>query len=149
MGKAIRTTLPPFKYLNGTGRLSLGRIILHQGNVGIVHMLWFNSWVNGEEKCDITLPWQQNVWITTMGNLSNDDGGGNENVKKGKQQPCTCITLFCTFLSRPCKTATWNFLISRARFMWYKTQKLSFSLSNLDTILWDSTPGNFAKILTN
>ena len=30
-----------------------------------------------------------------------------------KQQLCTCITLFCTYLSRRCTTATWNFLISR------------------------------------
>ena len=27
-----------------------------------------------------------------------------------KQQLCTCITLFCTFPSRRCTTATWNFL---------------------------------------
>ena len=33
------------------------------------------------------------------------------------QQLCTCITLFCTFLYRRCTTTTWNFLISRARFM--------------------------------
>ena len=32
----------------------------------------------GEEKCDVTLPWQQNFWITTMGDLSNDNGDGNE-----------------------------------------------------------------------
>ena len=45
-----------------------------------------------------------------------------------KQQLCTCITLFCTFLSRllasflsrplvSFMSATWNFLTSRARFM--------------------------------
>ena len=33
------------------------------------------------------------------------------------QQLCRCITLFCTFLCRRCTTTTWNFLISRARFM--------------------------------
>ena len=32
-------------------------------------------------------------------------------------QLCTCITPFCTFLSRRRTTATWHFLISRARFM--------------------------------
>ena len=31
---------------------------------------------------DITLPWQQNFWITTIGSLSKDDGDGNENGKK-------------------------------------------------------------------
>ena len=33
-----------------------------------------------------------------------------------KQQLCTCITLFCTFLCRRCTTTTWDCLISR--FMW-------------------------------
>ena len=36
---------------------------------------------------------------------------------RAKKQLCTCITLFCTFLSRCCTTATWNFLISGARFI--------------------------------
>ena len=30
-----------------------------------------------------------------------------------KQQLCTCITLFCTFLRRHCTTTTWKYLISR------------------------------------
>ena len=30
-----------------------------------------------------------------------------------KQQLCTCIMLFCTFLCRQCTTTTWNCLISR------------------------------------
>ena len=39
-----------------------------------------------------------------------------------KQTLCTCITPFCTFLSRRYTTATWNFLISCARFMeWVNT----------------------------
>ena len=55
-------------------------------------------------------------------NKTNDDGDGKENGKKkmfinNKQQLCTCITLFCTFLCRRYTTSTWNFLISRARFM--------------------------------
>ena len=40
-----------------------------------------------------------------------------ENVYNNKQQLCTCITLFCTFLCRRYTTTTWNFLIPRARFM--------------------------------
>ena len=28
--------------------------------------------------------------------------------QKAKQQLCTCITLFCTFLCSPCTTTTWN-----------------------------------------
>ena len=34
-----------------------------------------------------------------------------------KEQLCPCITLFCIFLSHHCKSARWNFLIWRARFM--------------------------------
>ena len=55
----------------------------------------------------------------TIGSLRNDDDDGNENGKKSnwfrqaKQQLCTCITLFCTFLCRRCTTTTWNCLISR------------------------------------
>ena len=42
----------------------------------------------------------------------------NENVKHNrvlwdKQQLCTCIALFCTFLRRHCTTTTWKYLISR------------------------------------
>ena len=35
-----------------------------------------------EEKCDVTLPWSQNFWMTTRGSLSNDNGDSNENDKK-------------------------------------------------------------------
>ena len=38
-------------------------------------------------------------------------------VYGSKQQLCTCITLFCTFLCRRYTATTWNFLISRARSM--------------------------------
>ena len=43
---------------------------------------------------------------STLGSLSNDDGDGDENGKKGieKQQLCTCITPSCTFLSHRCTT---------------------------------------------
>ena len=42
-----------------------------------------------------------------LGSLRNDDGDSNENGKKAtgtKQQLCTCITLFCTFLCCRCTT---------------------------------------------
>ena len=35
-----------------------------------------------EKKCDFTLPWLQNFWITTIWSLSNDSGKGNEKGKK-------------------------------------------------------------------
>ena len=51
-------------------------------------------------------------------NSSNGDGDGNENDKNSdrfilaKQQLCTSITLFCTFLFRRCRSTTWNLLNS-------------------------------------
>ena len=60
-------------------------------------------------------------------------------------------TLFCTFLSRRCTTATWNLLVSCALFMEYmntiRTQKnVLFLFLNLDTVLSDSAQENFATI---
>ena len=34
-------------------------------------------------------------------------------IRLAKQQLCTCITLFCTFLCRRCTTTTWKCLFSR------------------------------------
>ena len=48
-----------------------------------------------------------------------------------KQQLCTCITLFCTFLCRRCTTTTWNCLISRFVEDGSKRQQLSFSFPEL------------------
>ena len=59
------------------------------------------------------------IAINIIRSLGNDDGDGNKNGKKAiglylaKQQLCTCITLFCTFLCRRCTTTTWKCLISR------------------------------------
>ena len=90
-----------------------------------------------------------------MGNFSNNDSDGNENGKKNnrfilaKQRLCTCITLFCTFLSRRRKSATLNFLISRARFMELvnTAQEFSFSFFKLRYSPFGLIPDNFAKIL--
>ena len=62
-----------------------------------------------------------------------------------KQQLCPCITLFCIFLSHHCKSARWNFLIWRARFMELVNRAQNFLF--LNQILLDSTPHNFTKIL--
>ena len=48
-----------------------------------------------------------------------------------KQQLCTCITLFCTFLSRRCTTTTWKCLISRFVEDGNTGQQLSFSFPEL------------------
>ena len=51
--------------------------------------------------------------------------------RQAKQQLCTCITLFCTFLCRRCTTTTWNCLISRFVEDGNKRQQLSFSFPEL------------------
>ena len=56
------------------------------------------------EKCNVTLPWWQNFWITTTGGSSNDDRDGNKNGMKTVEQLCTCSTLFGTFLRKPNKS---------------------------------------------
>ena len=73
------------------------------------------------------------LFSSSIGSLSNDDGDGNENDKKAiaKQQLCTCITLFCTFLSRRCTTTTWKCLISRFVEDGNTRQQLSFSFPEL------------------
>ena len=48
-----------------------------------------------------------------------------------KQQLCTCITLFCTFLCRRCTTTTWKCLISRFVEDVKTRQRLSFSFPEL------------------
>ena len=66
-----------------------------------------------------------------------------------KQQLCTCITLFCIFLSRRCTTATWNLLISRTGLKEdVNTQhnNFLFLFLNLDAVLSDLTPENFPNI---
>ena len=79
-----------------------------------------------------------------------DNGKGNKNGKKelvykAKQQLCTRNVY--TFFNHHCTTATWNFLISRARFMVREHSiKINVFFSNLDAALSDSTPENFAKI---
>ena len=70
------------------------------------------------------------------GSLSNDDGDGNKNGKwkrfrLAKQQLCTYITLFCTFLSRRCTTTTWKCLISRFVEDGNTGQQFSFSFLEL------------------
>ena len=67
------------------------------------------------------------------------DGDDNGNVKKaigwmGKQQLCTCITLFCTFHCHHCTTTTEKYVISR--FMEDENKRLLnfLSLSELEYV---------------
>ena len=52
--------------------------------------------------------------------------------RRGRQQLRTCITLFCTFLSRFCTTTTWKCLISRFVEDVNKQRRNFISLSELD-----------------
>ena len=52
-------------------------------------------------------------------------------VRLTKQQRCTCIMLFCTFLSRRCTATTWKCLISRFVEDRNTRQHLSFSFPEL------------------
>ena len=90
-----------------------------------------------------------------MGSLSYNNSNSKKEQQRSSQfisaklQLCMCLTLFCTFLSHPCKSVTWNFLISLARFMELVStaQHCLFLFSKPDTFLSGSTPDNFAKIL--
>ena len=52
-----------------------------------------------------------------------------------KQQLCTCITLFCTFLCRRCTTTTWKCLISRFVENVKTKQRLASSFRELCSLL--------------
>ena len=98
-----------------------------QRHYQVSHLLLYWSWITtmkkktprNRKKCDVTLLWQQNFWITTIGSLLKVTKTARRRRQRerqksnrfglAKQQLCTCITLFCTFLSRRCTTATWNF----------------------------------------
>ena len=67
--------------------------------------------------------------------------------RTAKKHLCTCITLFCTFLSRCCTTATFT----RPLYIWGRRaqhRNFVFLFLNLYTLLSDLTqnPGNFANI---
>ena len=47
----------------------------------------------------------------SVGSFSNNNGGGNEDVKKAIGLLPKTSTLFCTFLYRPCTATTWKCLI--------------------------------------
>ena len=55
-----------------------------------------------------------------------------QQVYHAKQQLCTCITLVCTPLYRPCTTTTWKCLIVSFMEDINKRRRISFSLSKLE-----------------
>ena len=104
-----------------------------------------------EEKYDVTLPWQHYFWMTTRPTTTATEGEWQKSNRflLTKQQICTCITLFCTFLCRRCAPATWNF--PRACFMESvnTTQKLSFSSSKFRYGPFGFNPRKFRQHLPN
>ena len=68
-----------------------------------------------------------------------------------KQQLCTCITLFCTFLCRQCTTTTWNCLIPRFSEdvnTVNTRQRLSFSFPELRYSLFEFNSRKYCQHLT-
>ena len=68
-----------------------------------------------------------------------------------KEQLCTCMTLFCTFLNHCCTTVTWNCLISRSPLSEVNTatQQFPFSFSKLRYGPFRFNPSKFHQHLTN
>ena len=67
-----------------------------------------------------------------LGSLSNDDGKKAIGVDwQNNNFIYTCITLFCTFLCRPCTTTTWKCLISRFNEDVKRRHQFSFSFPEL------------------
>ena len=66
-----------------------------------------------------------------------------------KQQLCTCITLFCTFLCRHCTTTTWKCLISRFVENANTRQQLYFSFAELWYSLLEFNSRKNCQHLTN
>ena len=76
------------------------------------------------------------VLLISQGSFSNDDSDGNEaDVKKAKQQVCTCTMHFCTFLYRPCTTTTWKCLIASFMEDVNKRRRISFSRTKVERAL--------------
>ena len=67
-------------------------------------------------------------------------------VELAQQQLRTCITLFCTFLSRFCTTTTWKCLISRFIEDVNKQRRNLFLFPSLNMVPWNSASGWFAYI---
>ena len=77
-GEGLLYTVYPFVNINTYVSLRAKLVTELKGRWSVI----LPTNLNREEKCDVTLPWYQNFWITTTESLNNDDGDGNENGKK-------------------------------------------------------------------
>ena len=106
-----------------------------------------NSWLKTDKFLTCLLVWLAvniKVVFRVIGSFRNDDGDGNENVKKRngfvtKQQ-------LCTFLCRYCTTTTWKCLISRFIEDVRKRRRIFLSLSKLECGPQETTLRIFAYI---
>ena len=89
-----------------------------------------------EEKYDVTSPWWHYFWMTTKPTTTVTEGERQKSKRflLIKQQICTCITLFCTFLCRRCTHATWNFPISRVFFSLLVAVRGKFIVNNIRNV---------------
>ena len=92
-------------------------------------------------------PRKRFLLIQRVGNLSNDEGDVNEKAKKSnrfrlaKQQPCTWITLLCTFF------AVRKRQISRLVEDGNSRQRhFLFLFLNFSSVFWNSTPEKIVNI---
>ena len=114
-----------------------------------------NAW-DAQKNSGGNWSWRHSFTRSLLGCLSNNDGDVNENGIKlsnrfrlAKQQLCTCITLFCTFLCRHCTTTTWKCLIERFVEDVYTRQRLSSSFSELRYSLLEFNSRKNCQHLTN
>ena len=82
-------------------------------------------------KTTILPPHRRNSEFTQRRRRRQRERQKRNRFRQAKQQLCTCIALFFTFLCRRCTTTTWNCLISRFVEDGNKRQQLSFCYSRL------------------
>ena len=128
---------------------------------------YYPQWNNSQSHVKVLLsfPWtfvrkswkvnniREGRMTSTLGSLNNADddnknGTKNNMFRLAKQQLCTCIKHFCTFLCRRCTTTTWNCLIS-CLVEDVNTRRLSFSLTELWYSPLEFNSRNIRQHLTN
>ena len=87
------------------------RIVRKQGRCGAGAVSEGSTVFMSQERRLFPAADRHNCCDSETGSFSNDDGDGNQDVKKAigllrKTTTLHVITLFCTFLYRPCTTTT-------------------------------------------
>ena len=74
----------------------------------------------------------------------------SKGFRLAKQQLCTCVTHFCTFLCRRCTSTTWKHLNSRFVEDGTQDNNFLFIFLNFVSVPWNSTPkSDLCQHLTN